>query len=114
VRGAGLKIVADDKHADDTGLYCEDAETGARILADMRDIAQNAPTVISAQTPSDLVPGKSYYIVVCTQSQINGSGRALKQVREVKSEFTVTVPGNEYKEPPILSETVPLSTARCY
>jgi hypothetical protein len=100
IRGSGLKIVFDEEHANDTGLYYEEAETGARIHEEMRDIGQNEPSVISGQAPSGLVPGKSYYIVIRTQSRVRGSGELLKHVREVKSDFTLTVPNTVKEETP--------------
>jgi hypothetical protein len=99
LRGIGLKITSDEEHADQVGLYCEDAETGTRLRQDMRNIVQNEPTVISGQAPSDLSSGKSYYIVIRTQSQVRGS-ILLKHIREVKSEFTVTVSPTGQKEAP--------------
>jgi hypothetical protein len=91
IHGNGLKIASDGEHTNDVGLYYEDAGTGARLLQDMRDIAQNEPTIISGEAPSDLTPGKSYYIVIRTLSQTRGCN-LLKHIREVKSEFTITVP----------------------
>ena len=94
IHGVGLKIASDADHAADTGLYYEDAATGARIHEEMRDIIQNEPTVVSGQAPSGLTPGKSYYIVIRTQSPVPGGGSLLKEVREIKSEFTVAVPAS--------------------
>jgi hypothetical protein len=99
LQGIGLKITSDEEHTNDVGLYYEDAETGAHLRQDMRNIVQNEPTVISGQAPSGLTPGKSYYTVIRTQSQARGSS-LLKHIREIKSEFTVTVLPIGQKEAP--------------
>jgi hypothetical protein len=98
VRGIGLKIATDEEHAADTGLYYEDAETGNRVREEMKDIGQNEPSILMAQAPAGLTPGKNYYIVIRTQSAVRHGGNLLKHVREVKSEFTVTVPVSTQKE----------------
>jgi hypothetical protein len=92
LRGIGLKIAADTEHAADVGMYYEDAETGNRIFEANKYILTNEPTLLAGINFYGLIPGKSYYIVIRTQSQVNGSGVPLKHVREVKSEFTVAVP----------------------
>jgi hypothetical protein len=110
IRGGGLKITSDTEHVNDTGLYYENAATGVRIREDMRNIAQNEPQVISAQSSSDLPPA-DYYIVIRTQSLSKTSGRPLKNVREVKSDFTVTVPSNTTDTVPSgTSDTAPSNT----
>ena len=106
VHGIGLKIAADAEHASDVGLYYENAETGQRIHEEMRDIAQNEPSVLSAQAPSGLIPGASYYIVIRTQSSVIHGSNLLKNVREVKSDFTVMVPANTQGKTPE-TETTP-------
>lgn len=97
IRGGGLKIASDEEHADDTGLYYEEAETGTRLRGEMWRIGQNKPSTIAGQAPAALVPGKRYYLVIRTQSSING-GHLLKHVREIKSDFTLTVPTTRKKE----------------
>ncbi|MDR1416702.1 MAG: DUF4469 domain-containing protein, partial [Prevotellaceae bacterium] len=82
IHGGGLKIASDAEHVDVTGLYYEEAETGERIHEEMKDIVQNEATTISGQAPSSIVPGKSYYIVIRTQSSVRGSVKLLKNVRE--------------------------------
>jgi hypothetical protein len=92
IRGIGLKIAFDTDHTDDAGLYYEEAETGIRIRQEVRDIMKSEPTIISALAPSILTPGKSYYIAIRTQSPIRNGGTLLKDIREIKSNFTITVP----------------------
>ncbi|MDR2359101.1 MAG: DUF4469 domain-containing protein [Prevotellaceae bacterium] len=101
IRGGGLKIASDEERSADTGLYYEEAETGARIHEEMRDIAQNEPAVISGQAPTTLTPGKGYYIVIRTQSSAVHGSNLLRDVREVKSEFTVTAPVSAQEEAPL-------------
>ena len=100
IRGNGLKIASDKEHADDMGLYYEDAETGTRLRGERWSIGQNKPSTITGVAAAELVPGKSYYIVIRTQSRVRGSGELLKHVREIKSDFVVTVPATARKEAP--------------
>jgi hypothetical protein len=94
VRGLGLKIAADAEHAADTGLFLESATDGMRLRINQRDIATNEPRtfkgVVSYGTTS-LPVGSQWYIVVRTQTPVTGGNKLLKDVREVKSEFTATV-----------------------
>ncbi|MDR3351215.1 MAG: DUF4469 domain-containing protein [Prevotellaceae bacterium] len=90
LRGGGLKITSDAEHAGDAGLYYEDAETGARLREDDRNIVLNEPSTLGAAA-CGVTPGRTYYIIVRTQSKAGRGGKLLKHVREVRSEFTVTV-----------------------
>jgi hypothetical protein len=91
MQGIGLKIVFDERHASDAGLFYECVTDGSRIREEMVNIAQNDPTLITALCRGDLETNKEYRIVVCTQSPIRGGNRLLKNVREVKSDFSITV-----------------------
>jgi hypothetical protein len=53
------------------------------------------------QAPTTLTPGKGYYIVIRTQSSAVHGSNLLKDVREVKSEFTVTAPVSAQEESPL-------------
>ena len=92
VRGTGLKIESDDLHTDQAGLFLKDATTGVRTKIDAVNIALNMPHEIHAIAPATITAGQQYYVVVCTQSSAkSSSGRLLKDIREMKSDFTVTV-----------------------
>jgi hypothetical protein len=91
VRGTGLKIEYDEFHTDETGLFLEDVNTAIRTKIDMVNIAVNEPREIRAIAPQYIGVGLSFYIVVCTQASVKSNGRPLKKVREMKSDFAVTV-----------------------
>jgi hypothetical protein len=91
LHGIGLKIASDAEHANDVGIYYEDASSGERIREDMKNIAQNEPATISALANRNLLTARHFYIVIRTQSPVNHVGRLLKNVREVKSDFTLWV-----------------------
>ena len=90
LHGTGLKIASDADHAADVGLFYENAETGVRSQEYDYNILQNEPKVLSVSA-WNVAPDASYYIVIRTQSRVGGGGQPLKDVREVKSEFTVAV-----------------------
>jgi hypothetical protein len=87
IRGYGLKIEGDDKYQDQVGLWFEDGE-GTSIKADI--IAINEPRTIKLIVPFDLPQNVPLYIKIVTQSSAKGSGVLLKDLREVRSEFTLT------------------------
>lgn len=92
IRGAGLKIAADADHADDVGIFIEEASAGIRIKLDPKHILVNEPRTLKAILDvADGLPavGLPVRVVVCTQSPATGGGTPLKHVREVKSDFTV-------------------------
>jgi hypothetical protein len=93
LRGLGLKIASDPEHASDVGLYYENAATGARVRTNPVDLAVNTFMEIKAIAPSttSLPMGTVCYVVVRTQSSPKNSGTLIKNVREVKTDFTVTV-----------------------
>ena len=91
VRGMGLKIEADDLHAAEAGLFLEDADTGACTRIDAVNIALNEPRELRAIAPTTVVAGKQYCVVVSTQASAKNSTHLLKNIREMKSDFTITV-----------------------
>jgi hypothetical protein len=91
VRGMGLKIEADDLHAAEAGLFLEDADTGARTRIDAVNIALNEPRELRAIAPTTVVAGKQYYVVVSTQASAKNGAHLLKNMREMKSDFAITV-----------------------
>jgi hypothetical protein len=93
VRGVGLKIAADAEHVDEVGLYLESEDGTTRLQVASTSIAVNEPKTLKAIAPEAAVlpAGSKWYVIVRTQSSAKGSGNLLKSVREMKSEFTVTV-----------------------
>ena len=89
LHGTGLKITSDADHANDVGLFYENAATGVRSKEYDYNILQNEPKVLSVSA-WNVAPDASYYIVIRTQSSVKGNA-ILKDVREVKSDFTVAV-----------------------
>jgi hypothetical protein len=90
LNGIGMKIASDEEHTDDVGLFYELVDDGSRVGEPMTNIAQNSPSIISALCGQNLVADKEYHIVIRTQSAV-GSSKLLKNVREIKSDFTITV-----------------------
>ncbi|MDR3133876.1 MAG: DUF4469 domain-containing protein [Prevotellaceae bacterium] len=92
IRGVGLKVAADAKHADDIGIYFEHATTGTRVKVNPLDVDVNTPRSLHLIAPrvSDIPVGESYYVVVRTQASITRGNTLLKEVREMKSDFTIT------------------------
>ena len=94
VRGAGLKIAADADHADDVGIFLELASTDFRIKLDPKGIAVNEPRTLKVflAIPEGLPAyDPAFYVVVRTQLSATSGATLLKHVREVKSDFTVTI-----------------------
>jgi hypothetical protein len=90
LKGTGLKIASDEKHTGDVGLFYESVADGTRIREAMTNIAQNEPSILSALC-MNAVQGMEYRIVICTQSSVGHSSSLLKDVREVKSDFSVLI-----------------------
>jgi hypothetical protein len=91
LRGSGLKIAADDDHTDIVGIYLEGVLTGSSIKFEPKAIAVNESRTLKAIAPDTAYfsPGEQYYVVVRTQAPVTSSGKLLKNVREVKSDFTI-------------------------
>ncbi|GAB6392995.1 MAG: DUF4469 domain-containing protein [Treponematales bacterium] len=87
IRGAGLKVEADEEHAGEAGLFFE-TEDGERVRA--KALAVNEPRHLKALTPAALTAGTAYRLVVVTQSSTKHGSSLLKDTREVKSGFTLT------------------------
>jgi hypothetical protein len=88
IHGTGLKIESDDAHKGEVGLFFT-APNGAQFKADI--IAVNEPKTIKAVVPSSLPSAVPFTICIKTQSSAKGSNHLLKELRELKSEFTLTV-----------------------
>jgi hypothetical protein len=87
IHGSGLKIESDGAHKADAGLYFEDG-AGTRVKAAI--LAVNEPRTLKAIAPAGLTAGTAYHLLVVTQSTVKSGGALLKNVREVRSEFTLT------------------------
>jgi hypothetical protein len=87
IHGYGLKIEADEAHKDEVGIIFErqgDAPIKAKI------IAVNEPRTLKVMVPASVSDGDSYYLRIVTQSSAKGSSSLLKDLREIRSEFTLT------------------------
>jgi hypothetical protein len=88
IRGYGLKIEGDDKHKDAVGLFFDDG-TGSLVKAEI--VAVNEPRTLKAIVPASLTAGGEYSLKVVTQGSARHSATLLKALREVRSDFTLTV-----------------------
>jgi hypothetical protein len=88
IRGHGLKVEADDAHKDEAGVYFVDSSGGKVKVA---SIAVNEPKTLKVIVPVGLAAGQSYALRVATQGSAKGSSSLLKDIREITSDFTVTV-----------------------
>jgi hypothetical protein len=88
IRGYGLKIEGDDEHKDEVGLWFDDGQNPP-IKAEI--IAVNEPRTLKTIVPATLGVGGEYALKIVTQSSAKNSGALLKTVREVRSDFKLTV-----------------------
>lgn len=68
-----------------------DTDPGARTRIDAVNIALNEPRELRAIAPTTAVAGKQYCVVVSTQASAKNGTHLLKNMREMKSDFTITV-----------------------
>jgi hypothetical protein len=87
IQGYGLKIEADEAHADEAGLFFDDGAT-TPIKAEI--IAVNEPRTLKVIVPATLTADKDYTLKVVTQSSVNSNGVLLKNPREITSGFKLT------------------------
>ena len=87
IRGYGLKIEGDEAHESDVGLYFDNGQDAPEKAA---IIAVNEPRTIKVIVPPTLSGAAQYTLKIVTQSSAKNSGALLKNVREVRSEFTLT------------------------
>jgi hypothetical protein len=88
IRGYGLKIEGDDKHKDEVGLWFDDG-TGSLTKAEI--VAVNEPRTLKVIVPATLGVGGEYALKIVTQSSAKHGGGLLKNLREVRSDFKLTV-----------------------
>ncbi|GHV80590.1 hypothetical protein AGMMS49944_23810 [Spirochaetia bacterium] len=86
VHGYGLKIDGDEAHRGDTGLFFITPEGEHRAA---KAVAVNENRTLTVIAPMDLVPGTEYQLLIVTQSSSKGGGALLKNLREVRSDFTL-------------------------
>jgi hypothetical protein len=90
VRGSGLKVDGDEAHKGQIGVFFEALSTGKRYKAAALPV--NEPRRLKILVPQDILKGKEYRLVVVTQTHPGGrSGRILKELREVHSDFALAV-----------------------
>ena len=89
IRGVGLKIKADAAHQGEEGLYLQSRITGTRVKANL--IAVNEPRTLKFTVPAGLNPSQSYFVLIITQSSVKNGMYLLKELREVRSDFNITV-----------------------
>ncbi|MDR2682513.1 MAG: DUF4469 domain-containing protein, partial [Dysgonamonadaceae bacterium] len=86
VYGYGLKIEADEEHADQVGVFLVDVVSGAEVP--FQAIAQNEPRTLKLLSPQVLPFGATEFrLVIRTQSSAKSSSTLLKEVREVSTDF---------------------------
>jgi hypothetical protein len=85
ISGAGMKIEGDKEHASEVGFFfVSDSSADIRVTI----IPVNEPKLLKVLVPQ--LEAKDYTIVIRTQSSAKTSSSLLKNVREVRSDFTVT------------------------
>ncbi|MDR1231446.1 MAG: DUF4469 domain-containing protein [Spirochaetaceae bacterium] len=87
VHGYGLKIKADAEHQGAAGLWFDD---GVNAPVKAQIVAVNEPKNLKVVVPASLVAGTDYALKVVTQFPGHGGGKLLKDLREVRSDFTLT------------------------
>ncbi|MDR2119730.1 MAG: DUF4469 domain-containing protein [Tannerella sp.] len=87
VRGYGLKIESDAAHTEQVGAFLLPVSPGAEEIA-LKAIALNEPRTLKLLTP-DMPTSAACTLIIRTQSTVNHSGTLLKDVREVRSPFTL-------------------------
>jgi hypothetical protein len=88
IRGYGLKIEGDSAHRAEVGLWFDDGRNPP-VKAEI--LAVNAPKTLKAIVPAGLEAGGEYALKIVTQSSAKSRGPLLKNIREVRSDFRLTV-----------------------
>jgi hypothetical protein len=86
IRGRGIKIKGDGEHKDRVGVFFVPTE-GEPIKA--ATVALNNPKTLIVQVPNELIEGESYHLAIETQSSVRHSGKTLKKIRDIRSEFSM-------------------------
>ncbi|MDR1576427.1 MAG: DUF4469 domain-containing protein [Treponema sp.] len=85
IRGRGLKIGGDEAHQAQVGVFFQSA--GHTVRAEL--IAVNQSRALRIIVPA-LTPGAGYTLRICTQRSARDSPALLKNIREMRSEFSLT------------------------
>jgi hypothetical protein len=87
IRGYGLKIEGDGRHADEVGIWFDDGQNPP-VKAEL--LAVNRPKTLKTVVPAALSAGGEYTLQVVTQTSVKNGAVLLKTVREVRSGFKLT------------------------
>ena len=87
ISGKGLKIESDAERELQAGVFFL-PPTGVPIKASL--IAVNHPRKLKVIIPNELASGTEYRIAVQTMSSSRGSGKLLKTMRDMRSDFKMT------------------------
>jgi hypothetical protein len=87
VYGYGLKVSSDKQHAAQAGVFLVDEN---QVETPVKAIAVNEPRKLKLFLPANLTAGAAYTLLIRTQSLVRSNARFLKDLREVRSEFTLT------------------------
>jgi hypothetical protein len=88
IHGYGLKIEADDAHKNNVGVYFIHATESPQKV---QVIAVNEPRTLKILVPGSLTTNDPYRLQVVTQSSARHSGTLLKDLREMRSEFSLMI-----------------------
>jgi hypothetical protein len=88
IQGYGLKIESDELHKDVAGLWFDDGQNPP-IKAEL--VAVNEPKTLKVIVPASLTAGGEYALKIVTQSSAKNGAALLKSLREVRSDFKLTV-----------------------
>jgi hypothetical protein len=86
IHGRGLKIEGDETHKDLVGLFFV-PKSGKPIKAS--NVVVNTHKILKVLVPTELTKGASYQLTVGTQSSTRSNGSVLKNVRDIRSEFSL-------------------------
>ena len=89
IRGSGLKIDCDEAHEEEVGLYF--VSECCEVPIKVQIIAVNEPRTLKVIVPAGLEPGVSYTLKIVTQSSAKGNSTLRKHLRELQSDFALTV-----------------------
>jgi hypothetical protein len=87
VHGYGLKIESDEAHAAQAGAFLVNSDGGDEIR--VKAVALNEPRTLKLLIPTTLSTDTDYTLLIRTQASAKTSRHLLKDVREVRSDFTL-------------------------
>jgi hypothetical protein len=86
IHGKGMKIEGDNNHKDKVGVFFVPTD-GAPVKAST--VALNNPKTLIVHVPNELTEGELYQLSISTQSSIKGGGKPRKNMRDIRSDFTL-------------------------